>query len=153
MKKLFTTLAVTFAMALQAQPAEGQTQTREKMTPEQRAELQAKRMSLHLELNKTQQAQVQKLMVAQFKKTDQMRATHQQARAEGQTRKALSAEERFEMQNAHLDEQLAFQNEMKKILTPEQFDKWKEMKAHRQERGKKQMAQRHTRHKPKRGGN
>lgn len=153
MKKLFTALAVTFAMALQAQPADGQTQTREKMTPEQRAELHAKRMGLHLELNKTQQVQVQKLMVAQFKKTDEMRTAHQQARAEGKTMKDLTADERFERQNQRLEEQMAFQEGMKQILTAEQFDKWKEMKENRRGKGQKFAADRQRQHRHRRGGN
>lgn len=153
MKTIFTAMGLIFMMTLHAQPEVNKTATPKKMTAEQRAELQSKRLSLQLELNDAQQAQVQKVLVLQFQKADQKRAAHQQDRAEGNTPKTLSADERFELQNQRLDEQMAMQEEMKKILSPEQLEKWKEIRKDRNQKGKRLMAKRHMRNKHRRGGN
>lgn len=153
MKKIFTALAVVLTTVMLAQPAENVTQKREMMTAEQRAELQAKRLSLELDLNASQQAQIQKLLTAHLQEADQKRASHRQARAEGKTPTGMTADERYALQNERLDHQKAFQGEMKKILTPEQFDKWKEIRKDQRTKGKKRMAYRHRQNKKKNDGN
>jgi len=51
--------------------------------------------------------------------------------------KKPTADERFAMQSKRLDEQMATKERVKKILTPEQFEKWEKakQKMHHQRKG------------------
>ena len=44
-----------------------------------------------------------------------------------------TSDEMFAMKSKMLDEQIAMNSKMKKILSPEQFKKWDEMKKHHRE--------------------
>ncbi len=101
----------------------------EPLKPEQRAELRAKQMTLALNLNDKQQKDVQKLILERGKKMEQAQAQRKADRAAG---KKLTADERFEMKSRRLDEQIAMNAEMRKILNAEQFAKWETMKKERQ---------------------
>lgn len=105
----------------------------EKFTPEQQAELQVKRMILDLNLNPKQQEDIKKILIAQAKKRETFRNDMKAKRDKGEK---LSKEERFTMQNNMLDEKIAMKEEMKKILTADQFKKWEENSAKRE--GRKQ---------------
>jgi protein CpxP len=48
----------------------------------------------------------------------------------GTAQQPATPEERFNRLNAHLDRQLAYKSEMKKILSEAQFKKWNEISAH-----------------------
>jgi len=98
---------------------------KENFTPEQQAELQMKRMTLHLDLTTKQQEELKKIVLDNTKKREAKRAEVQAKRAEGKT---PTSEERFEMQNQRLDNQIAMKTELKKILTKEQMTKWKATK-------------------------
>ena len=93
----------------------------ESFTPEQQAELQVKRMTLHLDLTTKQQEEIKKIVLESTKKRDAKRAEMQAKRAEG---KEASSEERYAMQNQRLDNQIAMKAELKKILSKEQMEKW-----------------------------
>lgn len=97
----------------------------EPLKPEQRAELRAKELTLELSLTDKQQKEVQNLFLEQGKKADQFRA---QRKAEKVVKKELKAEERYAMKSKMLDEKIAMQKEMKKILNAEQYSKWEKMK-------------------------
>lgn len=90
-------------------------------TPEQQAELQLKRMTLHLDLTTKQQEEIKKIVLENAKKQAAKRTEMQAKRAEGKT---TTAEERFQMQNQRLDNQIAMKAEMKKILSKEQMEIW-----------------------------
>lgn len=90
-------------------------------TPEQQAELQLKRMTLHLDLTTKQQEEIKKIVLENAKKQAAKRTEMQAKRAEGKT---PTAEERFQMQNQRLDNQIAMKAEMKKILSKEQMEIW-----------------------------
>lgn len=102
----------------------------EPFKPEQRAELQAKKMTLALDLNEKQQKDIQKLLVDRNKKAGDFKI---KAKANKEAGKKLTADERFEMKNRMLDEQIAMKAEMKKILNADQFEKWEKIKKHRKE--------------------
>lgn len=93
----------------------------ENFTPEQQTELQVKRMTLHLDLTTKQQEEIEKIVLENAKKQAVKRAEMQAKRADGKT---PNAEERFQMQNQRLDNQIAMKAELKKILSKEQMEKW-----------------------------
>ena len=108
------------------------------LTPEQRAELHTKKLTLALDLNASQQKKVQEVILAKeadraarreaFKKSDSLQRDPQ---------------ERYERMNQRLDDMIAHKKEMKEILTEEQYVKWEKIAA------KKGHRSRH--HKGKRG--
>ena len=106
----------------------------EKLTPEQRTELKSKQLTLALTLSDKQQKEVQKLILDRENKKQALIA---QQRANKEAGKEATADERFAMKSKMLDEQIAMQREMKKILTPEQFEKFEKIKAERHENGPK----------------
>lgn len=153
MKIFFMALATLSMLAMQAQSTENPDPIRDKLSPEQRAVLHSKRLSLQLDLNASQQSQVQKLLAVRYKDAESKRGERQQARAEGKERTRLTAEERFERQSQQLDNQMAFQSEMKKILTADQFEKWKKINQDRRKQGQKRMAYRQHKKRQHQRGN
>lgn len=129
MKKVFI-LAVlalglnSFAQDRKERPSRGEM---EQMTPEQRNQLQLKKMTLDLDLNAKQQEQIGKLIAEQTAKREAMKAE----------RKAKMEEAKanlFEMKNKMLDEQIEMKNKMKSILSADQFTKWETIKEKNRER-------------------
>ena len=104
------------------------------MNPEQRVTLQTKEMTLALDLNDKQQKDVSKLFAERNRKADAMREQRKAAKAAD---KKPTVDERFAMKNKMLDEQIAMKAEMKKILTPVQFEKWEKMKEKKHHKMKK----------------
>ncbi len=129
---VFITGFTTIGQELESITKKGNSQ-REKLTAEQRVELQTKRMTLELDLNSKQQTELKKVLLTQAKKREEKQNELKEKRAEN---KALSADEKFELQNEMLDNQIAFKAEMKKILTPEQFTKWESKMAQNKEKMK-----------------
>jgi protein CpxP len=99
---------------------------RPEFTPEQEAELKAKELGLQLDLNEKQMKEVQELELKFARERASKKAERKEMKAEGMEKP--SDEELFKMKNEKLDQAMEHQNEMKKILTPEQFEKWKEMR-------------------------
>ncbi len=102
-----------------------------RLTPEQRSELQVKKLTLDLGLNEQQKKELKTIFVEQNTKRD---AAMQQRRAMKDKNEKLSADERFKLQGQILDQQIAMKERVKKVLTPEQFAKWESS------RDKKRMA-------------
>lgn len=99
-------------------------------TPEEAATLQTKRMTLLLDLNEKQQAQVQKIFLENATQQKSVREANRANRQTGERAK-LSKEERFAMQNNRLDNQIAMKAKMKNILTETQFAKWEQAQTQR----------------------
>lgn len=90
-------------------------------TPEQRTELQVKKMTLELDLSAKQQKEISELM----KKQQVKRAvTRDEMKAKREEMKKRNSDDKFAMRTKMLDERIAMHTEMKKVLTPEQFAKW-----------------------------
>ena len=102
----------------------------EEFTPEQRVELQVKRMTLDLDLNDKQQKDIKKLLTEQSKKREEAKAKHEAVKA---TDKKPTNDERFAMRNRMMDEKIAFKAEMKKILNEKQMEKWEDHKEDKKE--------------------
>lgn len=127
MKKLALAVIAFIGLTVQAQERKME---RQELTPEQRVELQVKKMTLDLDLNDKQQKDVKALLTAQHKKMEEAKAKHQAAKNEN---KKPTSEERYAMKSKMLDEQITFKADMKKILTEKQMEKWEEQKADRRE--------------------
>jgi hypothetical protein len=97
----------------------------EKLSPEQRTQLMVKKMTLELDLNAKQQEQVKQIIAEKTAKWEAMKAEH---RANKEDKKRPTADEQFTRRNKMLDEQIAMQNNMKNILSPEQFERWRNLK-------------------------
>jgi len=128
---LMTTL-VTFA--------QDRKMDQDKLTPEQRVELQVKKMTLNLDLNDKQQKDIKKLLTEQSKKREEAKAKHEAAKAAD---KKPTSDERFAMRSKMMDEKIAFKAEMKKILNEKQMEKWEE---HREDRMEQMHEQRKEMH-------
>ena len=108
----------------------------EQLTTQQRAQLQAKELTLMLDLNASQQKEMTKLLAEKGAKKETLRAAMKQKKASGVK---PTANERFEWRNAMLDEQIATKEKVKKILNKEQFEKWEKMNNHREMAIRKKM--------------
>ncbi len=137
MKKL-ASLALISLMSISAFSQHGERTHRESdLTPTQKATLRTKKMALSLDLNENQQKQILVLQTDMAVKHAKNKETHKARKEEG---KKPSKEERFAFMNAKLDEKLAYQNQMKKILNGEQYDQWK--KHHHKRKAKKSQKMR-----------
>lgn len=103
---------------------------KDNFTPEQRVELQVKKMTLDLELNDKQQKDLKKLLTEQSKKREEAKAKHEALKAAD---KKPTNDERFAMRNKMMDEKIAFKAEIKKILNEKQMEKWEEHKEDKRE--------------------
>ena len=108
--------------------AQDRKQGREKLTPEQQTELQVKKMTLDLDLDAKQQKEIKTILLEQAKKREAKMAEMKAKREKGEK---PSADEKFEMKNKMLDNQIENKAQMKKILKPEQFAKWEEKQSDR----------------------
>ena len=129
MKKLFFAAVLMASMASFAQDAPmAKREKIEQMTPEQRNNLRIKKLTLELGLNASQQKEMGKILAEQSTKMEAFKA---QRKANRDANRKMTADERYAQKNKMLDEQIAMNERVKKILTPEQFEKWEKMKKHR----------------------
>ena len=125
MKKLILAIALVATTLTFAQDRKARG---EKLTPEQQTELQVKRMTLELDLDEKQQKEIKTILLEQAKKREAKMAEMKAKREKGEK---PSADEKFEMKNKMLDNQIENKAQMKKILKPEQFAKWEEKQSDR----------------------
>ena len=123
MKKLVGLTALIFfvSLSINAQNFKRGNRNNSQFTAEQSATLQAKKMALNLDLTEKQQKSVYKLMKKNAEERIKVRDVRQLNRQKGTP---LTPEQRFKNTNFRLDKQIANKVELKKILSPEQFDKW-----------------------------
>lgn len=137
MKKLITIALIaimgvsSYAQEKQQRPARHDGNPMEKFTPEQRNQLMLKKMTLDLDLNDSQQKEMGKIIAEQSAK----REAHLKDR-KSKTEKPTS-DEIFKMRSNMLDEQIAMNAKMKKVLSPDQYKKWDEMKKQHRENFRK----------------
>ncbi|MEO8234992.1 MAG: hypothetical protein ABI549_06220 [Flavobacterium sp.] len=131
MKKLIFTLALITSLSFTgiAQEKEsGNREATEKLSPEQRNTLQLKEMTLNLDLTASQQKEIAPIIAEQ---TAKMEARRSEMKAQKETKKPLTANEKFEMKNKALNSQIEMKAKMKKILNAEQMEKWETNKGKR----------------------
>ena len=113
------------------------------LSAEDAAALQTKKMTLHLDLNKSQQAEIKKINLENTTKRKAMIAERKARKKSGEIQKPTQ-EQRLEMLNTKLDRKIAMKAKMKNILNEEQYAEWektymrKSMKGKRKKQGKKQ---------------
>lgn len=95
--------------------------TQAPMSAEQRTNLKLKELTLALDLNASQQKDMEKLL-------RERQARHEQTKAEMQKRRAekskADADTRYELKSKRLDARIAEKERVKKILNPDQYAKW-----------------------------
>ncbi|AUS04300.1 hypothetical protein C1A40_01895 [Tamlana carrageenivorans] len=106
------------------------------LTAEQMATLQTKRMTLALDLNASQQEDIQALNLEKATKRKAMMAERQANKDKGAPKK-LTSEERYNKQIAMLDAKIAEKAKLQKILSKEQFEKFENMKKQKQRANRK----------------
>ena len=129
MKKLIVTIVLVISSLSFAQE-------KSKLSPEQQAELQVKKMTLDLDLDTKQQNEIKTILLEQNKKRE-AKKIEMKAKKEKGTK--LSSNEKFAMKTKMLDEKIEQKAQMKKILKPEQFQKWEQ---HQENRTKKMKQKR-----------
>ena len=142
MKKLvgLTVIVLLFSLTISAQQKQERSHRGADFTSEQKTTLMAKKMTLALDLDKTQETEVYKLMM---ENAEERQAAMAKIKKRKESGTKPTNDEKFEMQNNRLDKMIAHKTAMKKILSKEQFEKWEKsmhsrMKKEQQKRGQKQ---------------
>lgn len=134
MKYLFSLLLVGMSFITIAQNRDGNMRGNYNMmgnnnfTPEQYAELQTKRLTLALELTSAQQKQVLEI---NKKRAVELKKNRESILANRESGRTISSDERYKMMNNRLDQTIAMQNSLKKILNTDQYEQWKVTKQQR----------------------
>ena len=130
---LFLTVGSSFAQG-QRPGKDGERGKRMEMmadlTPEQRAELKTKRMTLDLDLSDRQQQQVKVLLLEEEKNRPSLEERKK-------NRKELTSEEFYNKSVERLDAQIAMKAKLKEIFTAEQYEKFEKSykrRAHQKKR-------------------
>ncbi len=139
MKKLFVLSFLMLAISMHAQRPEHSPRGEKgpmmekikEWTPEQRAELKTKSLVLHLDLNKKQEVEVQKIHLDLEKQKEQRKANRKDP-------KTLTADELFELKVAQLDEKIAVKRQFEAIFNKEQMEKFEKLSVQKQRRRKGQ---------------
>ncbi|WP_396601966.1 hypothetical protein [Algibacter sp. R77976] len=99
------------------------------------ATIQTKKMTLFLDLNKSQQEKIQKINLENATKRKEMMAERKAKKESGEAKKP-TPEQRLEMENARLDHKIAMKAKMKDILNEDQYVKWEKSLAKKGKKGK-----------------
>lgn len=105
------------------------------LSAEDAAALQTKKMTLHLDLNKSQQAEIKKINLENATKRKAMMAERKARKESGEIQKPTQ-EQRLEMVNTKLDRKIAMKAKMKNILDKEQYTKWEKAQMQNTRNGK-----------------
>lgn len=137
MKKLIVVAILAVSISGIAQERK-QYNRREKveLSPEQKTELQVKKLTLELDLNAKQQKEISEIMKKQQVKRVALRT---EMKAKREEIKKRNADEKFAMINKNLDDRIALKSEMRKVLTPEQAERWEKMSVRKMEGKRKRM--------------
>ena len=125
MKKLAIISLFLIPLGIIAQPGE-------KMHKMPSPEVQAKRMTLALDLNDKQENQILTILENQRKVRENNKLTREE-------RRELSQEKKEELRVAMLDQRIAMKREMKSILNDEQYNRWEKMMARKGKNKMKRM--------------
>jgi protein CpxP len=134
MKKLMVMALLMVGITIFAQERNRKQQGNqmEQFTPEQRSELQVKKLTLELDLNESQQRDIKAFIADKNTKMEAHRTAMKAMKEKGTK---PTSDERFAMKSKMLDEQIATKKRMEKILNPKQLEKWNDLKGDRQGKG------------------
>lgn len=108
------------------------------LSPEELATLQAKRMTLDLDLNATQQGEIYKMKLAEIKDRRAKMEEREKIKDKEGSKEKLSKEERYKRINDALDAKISHKQKMKQVLNDEQFKKWESTHKRHHSKRKKQ---------------
>ena len=129
MKKLLVAALLVVGMTTFAQEKMGE--SKEKLTPEQRVNLQVKKMTKDLSLNEKQVQEIKSLVAKEVEKREANRAEMDAKRASG----VKPTKEEMQARKAKFQEdQAAMDANMKKILNADQYAKWNQKMQERKEK-------------------
>jgi len=131
MKKLIFAIALVITTLTFAQE-------KSKLSPQQQTELQVKKMTLDLDLDTKQQNELKTILLEQNKKRATKIAELKDKKKQGVK---LSVDEKFDLKSKMLDDKIEHKARMKKILKPEQFQKWEKHQENRKKNDQKKSKQ------------
>ena len=117
----------------------GGSELMQQMTPSDIADLKTKRLTLNLDLNDTQQEKVHALILNQAKANESFRKQRNQGK--GENNEKPTKDEFVKMQKTRLDQQIKMKQEMKALLTADQYAKFEKMEERKQKREGKRGGQ------------
>ncbi len=129
MKKIALLLVLCLTISVSAQ----RRKKGQKLSIEQKTELAVKRMAVHLDLTERQQNRIRPMLSEKIIKRQEFRKN----RKKNKTR--ISDEKRYELKMKKLDNRLAFNSEMKRILSNDQYEKFRKLKRKMKKRRKKRV--------------
>ena len=129
MKKLFVLALLLVGTSTFAQERMGE--NNDKLTPEQRVNLQIKKLTKELNLSDKQAQELKEIVVKEIEQREGRKAEIQARKAE---KKKMASEELNARKLKFEEEKMQTEERMKKILTPEQFSKWTEIRKARKEK-------------------
>ena len=109
------------------------------MSPEKKVELQVARLKIELDLNEKQTADLRTVIKERQEKQIKLRAEF------GSKKDSLhkpSPAQREQMKKVKAEDKKAFEEQLKKILTPTQFETWNQLKTDRKNKRKDRMEKR-----------
>jgi len=131
MKKLIIISLLAVGLTAFAQEKENKRPRGEKfesLSKEQRVEFQVRKMAKDLNLDESQTKEIKAIVVAEVEKREKMRANMIE----------IKEQNRKKMQ----EEKATLEIQMKKILSPEQFEKWQKIREERKTMMKEKIAER-----------
>lgn len=155
MKKIILALALLISFSTIGQEHEEKKEHRRKgpaglkmkmhkkpdFSPEQMATLKTKKMALELDLDKSQQNQLQKFNEKNIKERRTLMEKMKEHKKSGE-KKSLTSDQKFEMANERLDRAIAQKKELKRILGEEKFKKHQALQKKRKAMAKRKVAAR-----------
>ena len=129
MKKLFVLALLLVGTSTFAQERMGE--NNDKLTPEQRVNLQVKKLTKELNLSDKQAQELKEIVVKEIEQREGRKAEIQARKAE---KKKMASDEMDARKMKFEEKKMQTEERMKKILTPEQFLKWTEIRKVRKEK-------------------
>ncbi|WP_339889536.1 DUF4890 domain-containing protein [uncultured Flavobacterium sp.] len=130
MKKLFVLVLLVVGLTTFAQE-KGKRGEGKEMSPEQRTEMQVKKLTKDLDLNEKQQKEVKELLNTQKEDRSEMMEKRKEMK---ETAEKATKEQRAEMKAKMDKKKEAIDAKMKSILTDDQYKKWEATKEDRNEK-------------------
>ena len=139
-KKLFVLalLIVGTTIIAQERNRKHQGNKMEQFTPEQQNQLMLKKMTLELDLTEAQQKEMTAFISGKMAKKEAHKAEMKAMKEKGEK---PTADQKYEMKNKMLDEQIVMKSRVQKILTPAQYEKWEKMKQNKKKEYKHKKTQ------------
>ncbi|MBF6640484.1 hypothetical protein IVB69_03240 [Flavobacterium sp. J49] len=132
MKKVFLALLLFVSITTLAQEKKERKPEREKLTKEEKVDIQVKRMTKDLDLNEKQAKEVRAIVTKEVEKREAKKAEMDKKKEQVRAERLAEAKEH----------QAALTADMKKILTPDQFAKWEKNREEKKAKVKVRMSER-----------